>query len=49
MISKKSASKMLKEQSHLSDSVKRKARRKRASGLEEVMILSYKILHTDEW
>ncbi|KAH7688320.1 Tudor/PWWP/MBT domain-containing protein [Dioscorea alata] len=37
MISKKSASKMLKEQSHLTDSVKRKARRKRASGLEETL------------
>ncbi|KAM0939140.1 putative sister chromatid cohesion protein Pds5 [Dioscorea sansibarensis] len=37
MISKKSASKMLKERSHLSDSVKRKARRKRASGLEETL------------
>ncbi|XP_039115931.1 uncharacterized protein LOC120251469 isoform X3 [Dioscorea cayenensis subsp. rotundata] len=37
MISKKSASKMLREQSHLTDSVKRKARRKRASGLEETL------------
>ncbi|KAJ0984877.1 hypothetical protein J5N97_003233 [Dioscorea zingiberensis] len=35
MISKKSASKMLKDQSHLLDSDKTKARRKRASGLDE--------------